>query len=88
MNAKYTKSTITTLLFILLVSAIFITACGGKEAPPLTVPEGAQAGDLVDLMSCTYEAKKVEYAADCGTLVVPENRSNLKSASFSRVSTP
>ena len=78
MNAKYTKSTITTLLFILLVSAIFITACGGKEAPPLTVPEGAQAGDLVDLMSCTYEAKKVEYAADCGTLVVPENRSNLK----------
>ncbi|MCP4417966.1 MAG: hypothetical protein GY805_15195, partial [Chloroflexi bacterium] len=25
---------------------------------------------------CTYERNDVEYAADCGTLVVPENRSD------------
>ncbi|MGD8404100.1 MAG: alpha/beta fold hydrolase [Anaerolineales bacterium] len=64
------KPIITTLLLILLL----ITACGAPEAPTLTVPEGAQAGDLVDPEPCTYEAKEVEYTADCGTLIVPENR--------------
>lgn len=76
MNAKYTKPTITTLLLALLVSATLITACGGKEALSITVPDGARAGDLVDLNPCPYEARDVEYTADCGTLVVPENRSN------------
>jgi pimeloyl-ACP methyl ester carboxylesterase len=76
MNAKFIKPTITSLLLIILVSATLITACGGKEVPPLTVPESAQAGDLVDLKPCTYEAKDVEYAADCGMLIVPENRSD------------
>ena len=42
---------------------------------PITVPAGAKAGDLI-LEPCTYEAGDVEYAADCGTLVVPENRSD------------
>jgi pimeloyl-ACP methyl ester carboxylesterase len=43
-----------------------------------TLPRGAQAGDLI-MEPCTYRAKRgrlrsVEYAADCGTLVVSENR--------------
>ena len=76
MNAKHKKPTITTLLLILLLSTTLVTACSAPEAPALTIPESAQAGDLVDLMSCTYEAKDVEYAADCGTLIVPENRSD------------
>lgn len=58
--------------FILI--AIILVACGGKEVP-ITVPEGAQAGDLVDMKSCTYEYDDIEYAADCATLVVSENRS-------------
>jgi hypothetical protein len=33
------------------------------------------AADLVDLKPCKYKAGEIEYAADCGTLVVPENRS-------------
>ena len=70
------KSTITNLLLILLISTTLVTACSAPEAPTLTVPEGAQAGDLMDLEPCIYEAKKVEYAADCGTLIVPENRSD------------
>jgi len=41
---------------------------------PITVPTGAQAGDLT-MEPCTHEARDVEYAADCGTLVVSENRS-------------
>jgi len=68
------KSTITTLLLILILSTTLITACSAPETPTLTVPEGAQAGQLVGLNLCTYEANDVEYAADCGILVVPENR--------------
>jgi pimeloyl-ACP methyl ester carboxylesterase len=60
-----------------LILILTLAACiGSKEPEPITVPAGAQAGDLVGLEACTYEAKDVEYAADCGTLVVPENRSD------------
>jgi pimeloyl-ACP methyl ester carboxylesterase len=58
---------------VLLLSMV-LAACGGAKEAPLTVPAEAQAGDLLGLESCTYEADDVEYAADCGTLVVPENR--------------
>ena len=75
MNAKYKKPTIATLLLILILSATLVTTCSAPEAPTLTIPEGAQAGQLVGLEPCTYEAKDGEYAADCGTLIVPENRS-------------
>jgi len=74
MNAKYKKPTITTLLLILLLSTTLVTACSAPEAPILTVPEGAQAGQLVGLKPCTYKANDVEYAADCGILIVPENQ--------------
>ena len=63
-----------TLVYIAVLAAL-LSACGSKEAP-ITVPEGAQAGDLVNLEPCSYEANKVVYDADCGTLVVPENRSD------------
>jgi pimeloyl-ACP methyl ester carboxylesterase len=39
----------------------------------VSVPKGAQAGDLA-IHDCTYSTKDGGYAADCGTLVVPENR--------------
>ncbi|MFB0537023.1 MAG: alpha/beta fold hydrolase [Anaerolineae bacterium] len=64
-----------TLVVIAVLAALFLAACGPSEAP-ITVPADAQAGDLVGLEPCTYEANKVEYDADCGTLVVPENRSD------------
>jgi len=64
----------TRLTALAAVLALTLAACGGAEATPITVPAGAQAGDLVALADCTYTANKIEYAADCGTLVVPENR--------------
>ena len=64
-----------TLVVIAVLVTVLVAACGPIESP-ITVPAGAQAGDLVRLEACTYEADKVEYAADCGTLVVPENRSD------------
>ena len=41
---------------------------------PLTVPAGAKAGDLLNLLACEYKTKEATYRAECGTLVVPENR--------------
>jgi pimeloyl-ACP methyl ester carboxylesterase len=64
------------LIALVLFAALLLAGCGAKETPPLAVPQGAQAGDLVDLQPCTYKAGEREYSADCGTLVVPENRSN------------
>jgi len=63
---------------ILAIAAVMVVtllaACGGKQAS-VTVPEGAQAGELVGREPCIYERGDVEYTAECGTLVVPENRS-------------
>jgi pimeloyl-ACP methyl ester carboxylesterase len=39
----------------------------------VSVPSGAHSGQL-DLHSCQYTTEDGGYAADCGTLVVPENR--------------
>ena len=43
-----------------------------------TVPAGAKAGDL-SLEPCRHPTEGGSYAADCGTLVVPENRADPRS---------
>jgi hypothetical protein len=52
---------------------------GLSKAPPLTVPQGARAGQLADLRSCTFPTENGNYPADCGTLIVPEDRANPRS---------
>ena len=54
---------------------VLLAACGGTSEVPVTVPAGAQARGLT-VEACTYEARDVEYAAECGPLIVPENRSD------------
>jgi hypothetical protein len=44
----------------------------------VSVPEGSKAGDLI-LEDCEYATENGSYAADCGTLVVPENRADSQS---------
>ena len=44
----------------------------------ISVPKGAHAGDLI-LDSCTYATENGGFEADCGTLVVPENRADPQS---------
>ena len=61
-------------LVVIAVLATLLPACGSNEASNI-VPAGAQAGDLVDLEPCTFTLMNEEHAADCGTLIVPENRS-------------
>jgi pimeloyl-ACP methyl ester carboxylesterase len=73
------RTTANHLLWVVLIIVSLLTlstGCRGSDAAPIAVPTGAQAGDLVELTACTYKANKAEYAADCGTLVVPENRSD------------
>jgi pimeloyl-ACP methyl ester carboxylesterase len=41
----------------------------------VSVPNGALAGDLI-LENCEYGTEAGSYAAECGTLVVPENRAD------------
>jgi hypothetical protein len=47
----------------------------GPDDDPVSVPAGAQAGDLI-LDNCEYATEDGSYAAQCGTLVVPENRAD------------
>jgi pimeloyl-ACP methyl ester carboxylesterase len=50
----------------------------GPDSGSVSVPEGAKAGDLT-LEPCTYGTESGSYDADCGTLVVPENRADPQS---------
>src|SRR5574337_836812 len=63
------------LLIAIILFAALLVGCSAKEAQASIVPEGAQAGELIGLEACEYQpaGKKTKYAAECGTLVVPEN---------------
>jgi len=56
-------------LLTLGLGYVHLTSGGDR----VSVPPGAHAGQL-DLHSCHYATEDGSYAADCGTLVVPENR--------------
>ena len=63
--------------FALAAAATILIGCGSdhEPAPRPQPPEGAIAGDLV-IESCVHVVNEVEYAAECGTLIVPENRAD------------
>ena len=63
------------LLGLTVAGLAYLGFSGGDR---LSVPRGAQAGDLV-LEPCTYATDDGGFDADCGTLVVRENSSNPKS---------
>jgi pimeloyl-ACP methyl ester carboxylesterase len=80
MKAKrvYTPSRIVALVVIgvLLFGLAYIGFAPGDTA--VSVPQGAHAGQLT-MYPCTYSTEKGAYRADCGTLVVPENRADPRS---------
>ncbi len=80
MKAKriYTPSRIVALVVIgvLLFGLAYIGFAPGDAA--VSVPQGAHAGQLT-MHPCTYATEKGTYRADCGTLVVPENRADPRS---------
>lgn len=58
-----------------IIAPLWMAGCGERQGVPFTVPAEAQAGELVGRESCIYKGDDVEYAAECSTLGVPENRS-------------
>jgi len=60
-----------TLIAIVVAILGYIRVGTGPDRP--AVPDGAAAGDLT-MEPCTYDTEAGGLAADCGTLVVPENR--------------
>jgi pimeloyl-ACP methyl ester carboxylesterase len=65
-----------TLIGVVALGLAYLKLGSADDRP--SVPPGALAGDLV-LDPCTYSTENGSYAADCGTLVVPENRTDPKS---------
>lgn len=61
------------LIVLTLLGTFLFAGCNTKQAAPITIPAGAQAGDLVGLKPCEYEANGDKFAAECGSLVVSEN---------------
>ncbi|HET9912572.1 MAG TPA: hypothetical protein VFQ13_11825, partial [Anaerolineales bacterium] len=63
------------LIALVLFAALLLAGCGSREAAPLSVPAGSQAGQLVGLKDCEYQPvdSKTKIAAECGTLVALEN---------------
>lgn len=49
-----------------VIASLLMSSCGGTEEVPITVPAGAQAGDLVDLEPCTFTLWNEDHVADCG----------------------
>src|SRR5579862_4039074 len=71
---RFSRGRITSLALIaLLTLALGYLHFAGSSSASVSVPSGAHAGQLT-LKSCTYQTEKGVYAADCGTLVVSENR--------------
>src|SRR5450755_2190625 len=75
---RFSRGRITglTLIAVLTLGLGYLHFAGSSTA--VSVPAGAHAGQLT-LKNCTYNTEKGAYAADCGTLVVPENRHDAKS---------
>lgn len=68
------------IALLLAVGLLLALAYPGlSKAAPLSVPSGARAGQLTDLRSCTFATESGSYPADCGTLVVPEDRASARS---------
>jgi len=65
-----------TIITLVALLSLILSACGGNQETPISMPSGAKASDLVNMQPCSYVVGNQEYAADCGTLVVPENRSD------------
>jgi len=59
------------------MTAFAFMSCGGSDhvEPRMQPRAGATVGDY-SVEPCTHVARDVEYAAECGTLVVPENRND------------
>jgi pimeloyl-ACP methyl ester carboxylesterase len=69
MNTKSILLIFLVVVMLALAGWLFLR----PRAKAVTVPADARAGDIF-LEPCSLKIRNVKYQADCGTLVVPENR--------------
>src|SRR4051794_36818412 len=74
----FTTARIAALALVVLVALGLGYLRFSPDAAPVSAPKGAHAGQLT-LHDCTYGTEHGSCAADCGTLVVPENRAAAQS---------
>src|SRR5215207_6332645 len=74
----FTPARVIALALVALLVAGLVYLRFAPGASPVAVPEGASAGELI-LEPCEYATENGSYAADCGTLVVPEIRADPES---------
>jgi pimeloyl-ACP methyl ester carboxylesterase len=74
----FTPARIVALVLIALLVGGLAYLRFRPDSGPISVPDGAKAGDLI-LEGCDYGTEDGSYEADCGTLVVPENRADPQS---------
>jgi pimeloyl-ACP methyl ester carboxylesterase len=75
MRGKY--AALLVLVAVVIAGTLLAASCGPKPALPASVvPANAKAGELSGMQKCPFEAagSKTVYEAECGTLIVPENR--------------
>lgn len=70
---RLTAARVVALAVVALVAAGLATVDFVSGEARVGVPPGAKAGQLT-MKPCSYATERGDYAADCGTLVVPENR--------------
>ncbi len=71
------KRIVALLVIIVLLTGLTYLGVSSSSAT-ISVPQGAHAGQLT-MHPCTYTTENGAYRADCGTLVVPEDRANPRS---------
>lgn len=77
-HSSFTPARIIALALIAVLVGGLAYLRFAPDSGAVSVPEGAGAGDLI-LEPCDYGTEDGSYAADCGTLVVPENRAEPQS---------
>src|SRR3954470_21457428 len=74
---RFTPARVIALIIVAAVTAGLVALKISSGDSAVTVPWGSHAGQVF-LHPCTVATVDGRYAADCGTLVVPENRNNPK----------
>jgi pimeloyl-ACP methyl ester carboxylesterase len=64
------------LIAVVIIGLVYLRF--GRVPEQVSVPAGSTAGELRS-SPCSFATENGSYAADCGTLVVPENRTNPRS---------
>ena len=72
----WTRIVALVVIGVMLFGLTYIGFASGNAV--VSVPQGAHAGQLT-MHPCTYSTEKGAYRADCGMLVVPENRADPRS---------